>query len=183
VHVGFESGSQRVLDAMGKGVTVEQNRRAAEIIRAAGMRVYALMVIGSVAESVESINETIDFLNAVQPDVVASVGGLMLLPGTRDFRQAVREGVVREDYWLGDGTYEFYTKTFSREELALLALAVSRRTKLLGPRFMHPQLMLTHPLTYASIIGPHVPLVRDALRIVRRVLDAARGVWPRSRGQ
>ena len=46
IHIGFESGSQKVLDSLNKGLTIEDNLRAAQIIRKADIKVYALMILG-----------------------------------------------------------------------------------------------------------------------------------------
>lgn len=117
VHIGFESGSQRILDAIGKGLTVEQNINAALAVRNAGMRVYALMIIGHLDEDVESINQTIDFLKIIQPDVIASMNGLMLLPGTKDYNRAKHERFISDSFWLSHEPYKIYNLNFSRTEL------------------------------------------------------------------
>lgn len=46
ISVGFESGSQRVLDKLKKGTTVEQNLEAARIIKSNGAKVYANYITG-----------------------------------------------------------------------------------------------------------------------------------------
>jgi len=46
ISVGFESGSQAMLDKMKKGTTVEQNLEAAKIIKSTGAKIYANYMIG-----------------------------------------------------------------------------------------------------------------------------------------
>ena len=46
ISVGFESGSQRVLNKLKKGTTVEQNLKSAQIIKSAGAKVYANYITG-----------------------------------------------------------------------------------------------------------------------------------------
>ena len=46
ISVGFESGSQRILDKMNKGTTVEQNLEAAKIIHSCGAKIYANYMTG-----------------------------------------------------------------------------------------------------------------------------------------
>jgi len=41
ISVGFESGSQRILDKLKKGITVEQNLESAKIIKSTGAKIYA----------------------------------------------------------------------------------------------------------------------------------------------
>lgn len=142
VHVGFESGSQKILNDLGKGLKVNDNIQAAKFIREAGLRIYALLVIGSIHETIETINETIDFIKVIQPDVIASMGGLMLLPGTRDFQKAVRSGFVTEEYWLGKGRFPIYTKTFSPFELRMISFAVRKKIKIWPNRFIFLKLIM-----------------------------------------
>ena len=142
IHVGFESGSQKILDAIGKGLTVQHNIRAARLIREAGIRVYALMIIGAIDEDIDSINETIAFLKIIEPDVIASMGGLMLLPGTRDFQKAVRQGFVTKNYWLSQDCFPIYTHTFSKTELKLISFAVRNKIKIWSRHTLYLQLII-----------------------------------------
>jgi anaerobic magnesium-protoporphyrin IX monomethyl ester cyclase len=178
VHVGFESGSQRVLDAIGKRLTVADNIRAAQLIRQAGMRVYALIIIGTMAENINSINETIAFLKLIQPDEVATMGGLMLLPGTRDFEAAVRCGHVTGDFWEGPQPYCFYTGSFSEKQLRMLTLAVTKGCKIWSPHTMSLELILRHPAEFANIMGlSRAPssLLRLYAVLLRQVKRALQG--------
>ncbi|MEW5801263.1 MAG: radical SAM protein [bacterium] len=152
IHIGFESGSQRILDSIGKKMKVEDNIQAAKLVREAGLRLYALIIVGAVEEDLETINETIRFLKKIKPDVVATMGGLMLLPGTRDYRKAVRQGVVSDDFWLGQETFPFYTKNFSKKELQLLCLAVLKRQTIWSRKLLHLQFLLCYPMQYANIM-------------------------------
>lgn len=65
---GFESGSDRILVNMNKGVTVKDNTKAFEMARNAGLKIKALMSIGHPGESKETIEQTRQWLQAVQPD-------------------------------------------------------------------------------------------------------------------
>jgi len=51
VSIGFESGSQRVLDYIRKGTTVEQNYRSAEIVGKLGAKIYANIMYGFPGET------------------------------------------------------------------------------------------------------------------------------------
>lgn len=70
VSVGFESGSQRILDLMKKGTTVEQNYEAAKIIKSAGAKIYANYMLGLPQETKQDIQATArmaDIINAEMP--------------------------------------------------------------------------------------------------------------------
>ncbi len=51
--IGFESGSQRILDLLKKGTTVEQNYKAAEICKKYGIKVFATFMLGLPTETKE----------------------------------------------------------------------------------------------------------------------------------
>jgi anaerobic magnesium-protoporphyrin IX monomethyl ester cyclase len=67
VSIGFESGSQRILDKIKKGTTVEQNYEAAKIVKKAGAMIYANYIVGFPNETMEETQSTarmIDEINA-----------------------------------------------------------------------------------------------------------------------
>src|SRR5690606_34392597 len=55
VWIGAESGSQRVLDAMNKGTTVEQVHAAREHLRRHGIRVGFFIQLGYLGEALEDL--------------------------------------------------------------------------------------------------------------------------------
>lgn len=70
ISVGFESGSQRILDIMKKGTTVEQNLEAARIIKSTGAKIYANYMLGLPQETKQDIQATArmaDQINAEMP--------------------------------------------------------------------------------------------------------------------
>lgn len=68
IAFGIESGSQKILDIMNKGVTVEQNKRAIIDAKKAGLLVKAYLMIGSPGESQETVEETKRFIIETDPD-------------------------------------------------------------------------------------------------------------------
>ncbi len=81
VGVGFESGSQRVLDTIGKNVLVEQNLEAARLVSEAGLRLRGCFVVGMPGETGEDLEKTKQFIKDAQIDF-ASVHFLTPMPGT-----------------------------------------------------------------------------------------------------
>jgi len=67
--VGFESGSQRVLDFLGKGTTVEQNHEAAEICRKHGVKIWGNYMLGIPTETKEEVKETVNMMREIKPDI------------------------------------------------------------------------------------------------------------------
>jgi radical SAM superfamily enzyme YgiQ (UPF0313 family) len=70
VWYGLESGSQQVLDAMGKGISLGQVMRAFQWTKEIGMMAVVGVILGSPNETKESARETIDFVKRLNPDDV-----------------------------------------------------------------------------------------------------------------
>ena len=67
LHVGFESGSPRVLKTIRKGLTRERMTRFAEDARRAGVRIHGDFAIGFPGETPETVQETVDWACAIRP--------------------------------------------------------------------------------------------------------------------
>jgi anaerobic magnesium-protoporphyrin IX monomethyl ester cyclase len=86
VALGTESGSQRVLDAMSKGTTVEQIRQAAAICRKAGIETYFYMMVGYPGEEWADLKLSARLLRETQPDAFSTTIAYPL-PGTAFYEQ------------------------------------------------------------------------------------------------
>jgi radical SAM superfamily enzyme YgiQ (UPF0313 family) len=69
--IGFESGSQRILDFIDKGVTLEQSRKAVEICRKYNVKIYANFMFGLPTETKVDMDATVKFINWMKPDYVS----------------------------------------------------------------------------------------------------------------
>lgn len=70
IFFGVESGSQKILDIIGKGTTVEQNERAIRMAREVGLFVSISVIIGHPGETIETMNQTVEFIKKTRPDDV-----------------------------------------------------------------------------------------------------------------
>ena len=61
ISMGIESGSQELLDKMGKKITLEQVKKTVSMINRAGIQIYAYYVIGLPWETKETIEKTYKF--------------------------------------------------------------------------------------------------------------------------
>ncbi len=61
ISMGVESGSQELLNKMGKKTTLEQIKKSVSLIHQAGIQTYAYYVIGLPWETKETLKETFDF--------------------------------------------------------------------------------------------------------------------------
>jgi anaerobic magnesium-protoporphyrin IX monomethyl ester cyclase len=100
VRFGIESGSQKILDALNKGVTVEKAFKALKICLNAGLTLTLYIMVGMVGESRETIHRTIEFfqrlINPSNVHQIRKVHCFMLtpFPGTQLFEEVIREGCI-----------------------------------------------------------------------------------------
>lgn len=99
--IGAESGSQRILDAMNKGTTVEEILTARERLRAHGIRVGFFIQLGYLDEQLTDILATRELLEAARPDDVG-VSVAYPLPGTK-FYELVKEQLNGKTHWQDSG--------------------------------------------------------------------------------
>ena len=130
--LGAESGSQRILDAMNKGTTVEEILTARARLKAAGIRVGFFIQLGYLGEELVDIVATRKLLAAAQPDDVG-VSVSYPLPGTR-FHELVKAQLGPKTHWqdsddlamMFQGTYksEFYraVRDLLHDQVCLQAL-------------------------------------------------------------
>jgi len=68
VWIGSESGSQRILDAMRRGVRVEQVREAVRLVQARGIQCGMFLMWGYEGEDLEDIEATVEHVKTCRPD-------------------------------------------------------------------------------------------------------------------
>ena len=101
VWLGVESGSQKVLDAMDKGATVEAARAATRVLKAHGVRACWFIQLGYPSETWEDILSTRDLIRDEQPDEIG-VSVAYPLPGT-EFHSRVQAQLGRQRNWKDTG--------------------------------------------------------------------------------
>lgn len=66
--IGFESGSQRILDFIKKGTTVEQNIEAVKVCRRLGIHIFANVMFGLPTETQEDVMSTVELIRWMRPE-------------------------------------------------------------------------------------------------------------------
>lgn len=122
---GIESGSQKILDIIGKKTTVEKNKLAIKNAKLAGINTKAFLMIGNPGESEETVEETKRFLEEAEPDQF-SLYQFTPLPGCAVWKNPSHYGVniVDKDfnhyYYIGgkiDGGMVIETETLKIEKI------------------------------------------------------------------
>jgi len=101
VWFGVESGSQRVIDAMSKGISITQTERAVRWAKEVGLMAVTSAILGFPGETKESAWETIKFVEKIDPD---DVGYYIATPypGTPMY------DLVKEKGWLKTNDFDKY---------------------------------------------------------------------------
>jgi anaerobic magnesium-protoporphyrin IX monomethyl ester cyclase len=93
IAVGIESGSQKILDVIKKGITIEKIRERFAMIKKVRLESWGFFMIGLPEETPETIMETIRFAIDLDPDI-AKFHILKPFPGTEVFEQLSRKGLI-----------------------------------------------------------------------------------------
>jgi len=67
--IGSESGSQRILDAMERGVTVEEVQSAVSLCRSSGIQTGMFLMWGYEGEELDDIEATVQHVKRTNPDI------------------------------------------------------------------------------------------------------------------
>jgi len=121
--LGAESGSQRVLDAMNKGIRVAEIHTARARLGAVGIRVGFFIQLGYLGEELADILATRELIETARPDDVG-VSVSYPLPGTK-FHDLVSAQLGAKTHWQASGDLAMmfqgtYTSPFYREVRDLL---------------------------------------------------------------
>lgn len=73
-RIGLESASQRVLDLMGKRITVQQMQEVLQSLSYAGIKTSTLWLIGHPGETEEDFKHTLDFIEEFRDYIYAAEG-------------------------------------------------------------------------------------------------------------
>ncbi len=98
VHLGIESGSDRMLTLLKKGITTEEVQRTVKILKSVGVEVLGFFMIGLPYETTEEVLKTINFSIELDLDY-AQFTVLYPFPGTELYQLAVKVGAIEENYF------------------------------------------------------------------------------------
>ena len=114
VWMGAESGSQKILDAMDKGITVEEIKRAVTLLKKHNIKPALFLQFGYLNEQAEDIKQTIDLVNELLPfDIGVSVS--YPLPGTK-FHDMVKEQLKVKTNWTdSDDLHLMFKNTYTAD--------------------------------------------------------------------
>lgn len=124
INYGIESGSQKILEIMNKGTSVDDNLSSIRETLGAGMQTMGYFIFGFQGEDDNTLKETISLvLDSGLSRQYVSVFYAVALPGTKLYRDCIKNGKIKnEEKFLEDlssyieedkSPYEHYTLNFS----------------------------------------------------------------------
>ena len=128
VSIGVESGSQKMLDKIGKKITLDNIRNTVRILKKNKIKIYNYFVIGLPWETEETVEETIKFAIELDSNFISFYTATPL-PGTKyfayamlnklvegnlDFRSAYYEPVVRSESLSKERIFELHKQAVKR---------------------------------------------------------------------
>jgi anaerobic magnesium-protoporphyrin IX monomethyl ester cyclase len=97
VWMGAESGSQKILDAMDKGTTIEEIKEARKLLKQHGIKASFFLQFGYLGETMEDIHKTISLVKETMPDDIG-ISVSYPLPGTL-FYEKVKQDLAQKTNW------------------------------------------------------------------------------------
>lgn len=119
ISYGVESGDQKILNHIGKNITLDKIKQAFKWTRLAKIESAAHIIFGLPGETENTIRKTIKFVKTINPDYIQFYSAIPF-PGTRFYEEASKKGWITsknwDDYELGKNIIS--TPTLSKERLA-----------------------------------------------------------------
>ena len=114
IYFGVESGSQRILNAMGKGFTSSKTEEAFKLCRELGLSTVASVILFWPDETREEVKETIRFVKRLDADI-AQFCIATPFPGTDLFEDLRARGMLRVLDW---SKYDIVTPVFETPQFS-----------------------------------------------------------------
>jgi len=153
VHIGYESGNDKILKMMCKGVTVESLREVTRRFNNAGISVHGDFMVGNAGENRKTIQQTIDFIKSLEGLDIVQIAPPKLYQNCQLYKwyKNNKEGAYIDERGLPnlkDLTYEGMVKECKR---GLKEFYTSRK-------FITRA--LTHPSLLKQVLGSATPAVK-----------------------
>jgi len=159
LYYGVESGSQRILDLMKKGITLKQAENAVKAAKDVGVEVLTSFILGFPGETQEEMDKTIDFSIKLNADY-SQFSILTPFPGTPIYHELKKKKLLDTENWK---KYTVLKSVIKYEELGLSKQLVERKLAQAYLKFYaRPKYLLKHrhmfkvmlETIYRSFIAP-----------------------------
>ena len=162
IHIGVETGSERLFGIIEKGCTKEEARNAILLSKKYNFWVNTFFITGFPFETEADIRETMAFIEETRPDSV-NLCTFTPYPGTALYKHCIEKGLLEHD-----DSYELYkhighhsTSNFFMEHLT------REEYKLLRDELLHLTTKITEGMTYRKFMYRLQNMTLD--KVIRKV--------------
>ena len=141
IYYGVESGSQRILDLMKKGITLKNVEDAVKMAKDVNLEVLTSFILGYPGETEEDMNTTIDFSTKLDSDY-CQYSILTPFPGTPIYKDLIEKNLIDNEDW---DRYTVLKPILKYNELGLNKKLVERKLATAYLKFYaRPKYLLKH---------------------------------------
>lgn len=146
VSIGVESGSQQILNNIGKKITLDEVRQTVKILKKNKIKIYNYFVIGLPWDTEKTVEETIKFAIELDSDFVSFYTAVPL-PGTKFFAYAMMNRLADSELSFDNAYYvpSVKTHTLTKERVFELHKSAVKRFYL-RPKFILKTLFATRSI-------------------------------------
>lgn len=138
IQYGIETGSERILKLMRKGVTLKQIEETLKITKKVGISTMGTVILGYPTEDKQSLEETIAFVKKIDLDFLHHTF-LAPYPGSAVYHIADKYGQFNKDWdEMGNYVINFIPNGFTEEEL------VGYSKRLFREFYLRPKIVIAH---------------------------------------
>lgn len=159
IQVGVESGSEYILDKMGRHYGLDQVYRFFAAANKARMNTWATFILGYPGETEKTLNETLKLALKVNPSY-ASFITLLPFPGTRVFNELVEQNNIKTFNWSHYSWHSNNPVYISKNMKA--GMLIQKRADLLRKFYLRPQKIIS--------IGKDMIKARKVLEMTRNLM-------------
>jgi len=159
-EIGTDAATDTTLKRMGKNFTMDDVRRTNELMVEQGVSTAHFYMFGGPGETRETVLEGIDNILSINKAVHFVFLGVRILPGSALYRQAVKDGLVKDGDRLVDSVY-YFPPGLDRQwvERTLYEAFNGKRSVIYPPNAGDEKLKILHQLGYS---GPMWELLLEA---------------------
>lgn len=144
IYFGIESGTQRVLDFLNKGITLEQIENAVRLCKKNRIKVIASVMLGVPTQTKDENKETVQFVKRLSPDIVY-FNPFIGIPGSKTYDYIREKGLIYKeagDILLANSEHLTWPEKLSFKQRAELMYNLSPRVFCKHLRRMGPARLL-----------------------------------------
>ena len=150
LYYGVESGSQRILDMMKKGITIKQAENAVKSAKDVGINVIASFILGFPGETPEEIDKTIDLSIKLDADY-SQFSILTPFPGTPIYHELKEKDLLATENW---DNYTVLKSVIEYDKIGLSKKLVERKlAKAYVKFYIRPKYLLEHRYMFKVLIS------------------------------